>query len=130
MQDNKYVILAIDDDPDFLQAIRLFLEANGYIIIEAKSAEDGLKVYEKTKPDLILVDLMMEEIDAGAKLVKDLKLLGSKAPVYLLSGVGDGMTDNVDYSQLGFSGVFQKPIKNERLLSVIKAKLKSKPCVN
>ena len=130
MQDNKYVILAIDDDPDFLQAIRLFLEANGYIIIEAKSAEESLKVYKETKPDLILVDLMMEEIDAGAKLVKDLKLLGNKAPVYLLSGAGDGMTDNIDYNQLGFSGVFQKPIKNERLLSVIKAKLKSKPCVN
>jgi DNA-binding response OmpR family regulator len=130
MQDNKYVILAIDDDSDFLQAIRLFLEANGYIIIEAKSAEEGLKVYKKTKPDLILVDLMMEEIDAGANLVKEFKLLGNEAPIYLLSSVGDGMTDNVDYSQIGFSGVFQKPVKNERLLSIIKAKLKSKPCIN
>ncbi len=130
MQDNKYVIPAINDDPDFLQAIRLFLKANDYIIIEAKSAEEGLKVYKETKPDLILVDLMMEEIDAGANLVKDLKLLGNKAPIYLLSGAGNGMTDNVDYSQLGFSGVFQKPIKNERLISIIKAKLKSKPCAN
>jgi DNA-binding response OmpR family regulator len=124
MQDGKYVILTIDDDPDFLQAIRLFLEANGYIIIEAKSAEDGLKVYKKTKPDLILVDLMMEEIDAGANLIKEFKLLGNKAPIYLLSSAGDGMTDNIDYTQLGFSGVFQKPVKIERLLSIIKAKLK------
>ncbi len=124
MQEGKYVILAIDDDPDFLDAIRLFLEANGYIMTEAKSAEEGLNVYKKTKPDLILVDLMMEEIDAGADFAKELKLLGNKAPVYLLSGAGDEITGITDYSHLGFAGVFQKPIKNERLLSVIKAKLK------
>ena len=124
MQDGKYVILTIDDDPDFLDAIRLVLESAGYIMVDAKSAEEGLKVYKKTMPDLILVDLMMEEIDAGAGLAKELKLLSNKSPVYLLSGAGDEMTDNIDYAQLGFAGVFQKPIKNERLLSVIKAKLK------
>jgi CheY-like chemotaxis protein len=124
MQDGEYVILTIDDDPDFLDAIRLFLEGNGFIMAEAKSAEEGLNVYKKTKPDLILVDLMMEEIDAGTDFAKELKLLGNKAPVYLLSGAGNEMSDNIDYTQLGFTGVFQKPIKNERLLSVIKAKLK------
>jgi len=124
MQDGKYVILAIDDDPDFLQAIRLFLEANGYIMVQANSAEAGLKVYKEKNPDLVLVDLMMESIDAGADFVRELRLLGNTAPVFLLSGAGDGMTDNVDYTEYGFSGVFQKPIKNERLLSVIKAKLK------
>ncbi|MGB8227378.1 MAG: response regulator [Sedimentisphaerales bacterium] len=124
MQDEKYVIMVIDDDPDFLQAMSLFLEANGYIAAEAKSAEDGLKIYKKVKPDLILVDLMMEEIDAGTNFAKELRLLGNKAPVYLLSGAGDEMTDNIDYAQLGFAGVFQKPIRNDRLLSIIKAKLK------
>ncbi|MGA2915571.1 MAG: response regulator [Sedimentisphaerales bacterium] len=124
MRDNKYVILAIDDDPDFLQAISLFLEGNGYIAVGAKNAEEGLNVYKKTKPDLIIVDLIMEEIDAGAKFAKELRLLGNKAPVYLLSGAGDEMTENIDYSELGFAGVFQKPIDNKRLLGVIKAKLK------
>lgn len=124
MQDGKYVILAIDDDPDFLQAIRLFLEANGYIMTQANSAEAGLKVYKEKNPDLVLVDLMMESIDAGADFVRELRLLGNTAPVFLLSGAGDGMTDNIDYTEYGFSGVFQKPIKNERLLSIIKAKLK------
>ena len=124
MQDGKYVILTIDDDPDFLDAIRLVLESAGYIMVDAKSAEQGLTVYKKTKPDLILVDLMMEEIDAGTNFAKELKLLGNKSPVYLLSGAGDEMMGNIDYAQLGFAGVFQKPIKNERLLNIIKAKLK------
>ncbi len=124
MQDGKYVILAIDDDPDFLDAIRMVLEASNYKMVQAKSGEEGLNVYKKINPDLILVDLMMEEIDAGADFVKELKLLGNKAPAYLLSGAGDEMTDNIDYAQFGFAGVLQKPIDNKRLLSIIKAKLK------
>jgi CheY-like chemotaxis protein len=124
MQDGKYVIMVIDDDPDFLTAMRLVLEASGYIMAEAKSAEQGLKIYKKTNPDLVLVDLMMEEIDSGTTFVKELRLIGNKTPVYLLSAAGDEMADNIDYAQLGFAGVFQKPIENQRLLSVIKTKLK------
>lgn len=124
MQDGKYVIMVIDDDPDFLAAMRMVLEANNYIMAEAQSAEDGLKSYKKIQPDLILVDLMMEEIDSGTNFSKELRLLGNKAPVFLISAAGDEMADNIDYAQLGFAGVFQKPIENKRLLSVIKAKLK------
>ncbi len=124
MQDNKYVILVIDDDPDFLQAMRLLFEANGFAVVEAKSAEEGLNVYKKTKPDLILVDLMMEEIDSGTNFARELRLLNNKALVYLLSAAGDEMMETIDCAQFGFAGVFQKPIDNKRLLSVIKAKLK------
>ncbi|MFA5292691.1 MAG: response regulator [Phycisphaerae bacterium] len=124
MQDGKYVIMAIDDDEDFLAATRMVLEANGYIMVEAKTAEEGLKLYKKINPDLILVDLMMEEVDSGTNFAKEMKIIGNKSPVYLLSAAGDGMTNSIDYSQLGLAGVFQKPIKNERLLNVIKAKLK------
>ena len=85
MQDGKHVILAIDDDPDFLDAIRLLLEANGYVMIQANSAEAGLDVYKEQEPDLVLVDLMMESIDAGANFVKELRLLGNEVPVFLLS---------------------------------------------
>ena len=124
MRDGKYVVLTIDDDPDFCETVRLLLQSEGYIVAQANSAEEGLKVYKTEKPDLILVDLMMEEIDAGATFVKELKLLGNKAPIYLLSGAGDGMNSTVDYNKLGFSGVFQKPIDPDRLLNVIAAKLK------
>jgi len=124
MQDGKYVIMAIDDDSDFLAATRIVLEAGGYIMVEAKSAEEGLKLYPKIKPDLVIVDLMMEEIDSGTNFAKEMKLLGNKAPIYLLSAAGDGMIANIDYTQLGFAGVFQKPINSTRLLNVLKVKLK------
>ena len=123
MQNGKNVILAIDDDKDFLKAVRILLEAKGYIMEEANTAEEGLKKYAAVNPDLIIVDLMMEEIDAGATFVKELKLKGNSAPVYLLSGAGDSMSQSVDYSQLGFSGVFQKPVNPDRLLNVLKSKL-------
>lgn len=124
MQDKKNVVLIIDDDVDFMQAVSLVLQSAGLLTVTAASAEEGLSFYKKEKPDLIIVDLIMEEIDSGIKFVKELKLLGSKTPVYLLSGTGDEMMENVDYSELGFAGVFQKPIDNKRLLSVISTKLK------
>jgi two-component system chemotaxis response regulator CheY len=124
MQGNQYVIMIIDDDRDFIAATKTVLESSGYIVKEAESAEQGVHIYKSIKPDLILVDLMMEEIDSGTNFVRDLKLLGNTAPIFLLSAAGDEMTEVVDYSQLGFAGVFQKPVDTKRLLNVLKAKLK------
>ena len=124
MQDGKHVILYVDDDQDFLDSMRVLLEANGYKMIEAGSGEEGLKVYKQTKPDLIIADLMMEEVDTGTGFVKELQLLGNKAPIYMLSSVGDSLNMATDFTQLGVNGIFQKPINHEALLSVIKSKLK------
>ena len=47
MRDGKFVILAIDDDADILETLRLVLEANGYEMVEAATAEEGIKVYKQ-----------------------------------------------------------------------------------
>lgn len=124
MQDGKHTILVVDDDQDLLDAMQLVLEANGYAMVGARSGEDGLARYKEVKPDLIIVDLMMEEVDAGTSLVRNLKAEGNTKPVYMLSSVGDNLNLNIDYSELGLSGVFQKPIDNKHLLTVLKTKLK------
>lgn len=124
MQDGKYLILCVDDDQDLLDAMRLVLEANGYVMVEARTAEDGLKKYKEVNPDLIIVDLMMEEVDAGTSLVRNLKAEGNTKPVYMLSSVGDNLNLNIDYAELGLNGVFQKPIDNQNLLMVLRSKLK------
>ena len=123
MQDGKHVILCIDDDEDICLILKTVLEANGYVTVVASSAEDGLREYKKQNPDLVIVDLMMEEIDAGTNLVTELRALGNKAPIYMLSSMGDNLSVTADTSALGLAGVFQKPIDNDRLLSIIKAKL-------
>lgn len=120
---DKRTILCIDDDQDILDILKAILTANGYEVVGALSAEQGLRAFKQSRPDLIIVDLMMEEIDAGTNLVKQLKAAGSGAPVYMLSSVGDSLSMLTDYGELGLSGVFQKPIDSDKILSTIRAKL-------
>jgi len=124
MKDGKYVILCVDDDQDLLDAMRLMLARHGYVIAEARTADAGLKKYKETNPDLVIVDLMMEEVDAGTGLVRSLKAEGNTRPVYMLSSVGDNLNVTIDYAELGLTGVFQKPIDGPQLLAVLKSKLK------
>ena len=123
MPEGKPVILYVDDDPDYCEAMRVILEAAGYEMAEAASAEDGLEVYKSRRPDLVIVDLMMEEVDSGTAFVKELRLLGNTAPIFMLSSVGEGMSISADYASLGLDGIFQKPIDRATLLKVLKTKL-------
>jgi DNA-binding response OmpR family regulator len=124
MQNGKHVILVLDDDADILESLRVVLEANNYIVVTARSAEEGLRVYKSAKPDLLIVDLMMEEIDAGTSFVKEVRALGNTAPVYVLSSIGDNLNMATDTSALGLTGVLQKPINSNFLLSLLKTKLR------
>jgi len=124
MQDGKHVILCVDDDPDILECLQLVLEQNNYVVVTAGSAEEAFQQYQQSKPDLIIADLMMEEIDSGTSFVTKLKAEGNTAPVYILSSIGDNLNMNISFSELGLSGVFQKPINNDMLLSVLRSKLK------
>jgi DNA-binding response OmpR family regulator len=123
MQDGKHVILCIDDDQDVLTYLQTILQAEGYIFHGAPSAEKGLKAFDEVNPDLVIVDLMMEEVDAGTSFVKDVKAKGADLPIYMLSSVGDNLNMVTDYSQLGLDGVFQKPVAKDKLLAVMKRKL-------
>lgn len=123
MREGKPVILYVDDDRDYLDSMRAILEANGYLMEEAVSAEQALRKFKHERPDLIIIDLMMEEVDSGVSLVKELRLLNNTAPVYMLSSAGDQLTQAVDYAELGLAGVFQKPIQPKVLLRTLKEKL-------
>ena len=123
MSEGKPLILYIDDDPDYLEVMRAVLESGGYEMAQASSAEEGLEVYKRRRPDLVIVDLMMEEVDSGTAFVKELRLLGNRAPIYMLSSVGDSMSLSVDHMALGLAGIFQKPIDRDSLLGVVKTRL-------
>ena len=124
MQNGKHVILCVDDDPDILEFLRIVLDANDYGVITATSAQEGLEVIKSSSPDLMIVDLMMEEIDAGTSLVKEVRALGKQVPIYMLSSTGDQLNALTDYSDLGLAGVLQKPVDGETLLALLRAKLK------
>lgn len=65
-------ILLIDDDPDQRLALRLPLESAGYQVTEARSTAEALKLVKEVKPDLIVLDVMMETATAGFQLALDL----------------------------------------------------------
>jgi hydrogenase maturation protease len=121
--ENGKTILIIDDDPDIRKATRIVLESAGFVVGEAATGEEGLKTAQKIKPDAILLDLMMETVDAGSKVSTQLMEGGFEAPIFLLSSVGDAVRYNIDAQELGLAGIFQKPIDHKTLLSTLKAEL-------
>ena len=123
MDSKQYTILTIDDDPDIRAALRVVLSSAGYSVGEAANAEEGLKAVDRVKPDAIIVDLMMEDVDSGSAVARELKESAFKGPVYMLSSAGDAVRYNVDARELGLAGIFQKPIDSEVLLATLKAKL-------
>lgn len=124
MQDGKHVVLCADDDPDLLFSLRVVLEANGYVVVTAVNAEETLRAFRECQPDLLIIDLMMEEIDTGMRLVREIHALGNKAPLYILSSSGDYLQGITDLSGAGVTAIFQKPLEPEFLLSLLRAKLR------
>ena len=120
MSNDRPLILCVDDDPDVLEFLQIVLEAEGFAFAGAASAEEGLIAYRQQTPDVLILDLMMEEVDAGTGMVKELKLLGNAAPIFLLSSVGDHLSMTTDYSSLGLAGVFQKPVDRVQLFNVLR----------
>lgn len=123
MSDDKPVILCIDDDPDILAFLEIVLESEGYEYAGADTGEEGLRVYKEVNPDVVIVDLMMEEVDTGTEFARELQILGNTAPIFMLSSVGDNLSMMTDYTTLGLAGVFQKPLAREHLLTVLAATL-------
>ena len=123
MQDGKFVLLCIDDDPDVLLSQKIVLEASGYLVVTAPDAKQGILAFKESKPDAVILDLMMEEIDAGTRLVKEIQALDKDVPVYMLSSTGDYLHGTIDTTGLGIAGVFQKPVNPKILLGLLQAKL-------
>ena len=103
--------------------MRTVLESNGYDLVEAASGEEGLVLFKQHRPDLVIVDLMMEEVDTGTSMVRDLKMAGCTVPILVASSVGDALQTSTDTTELGLAGVLQKPLDFNILLTLIKSKL-------
>jgi len=117
---DKKLILVIDDDPDILESIKMILSAEGYEVSTALSGEDGFKAFSDNKPDLILCDMMMESIDEGTKVANKIREVDSEIPLYLLSSIGNATAAQIDTADLGFNGVFQKPVNPDSLIASVK----------
>ena len=115
-------ILIVDDDVDFVAAVRLVLQKNGYEVVEANSREDGMDSVKHEDPDLIILDVMMDSPDDGFTFAHDSRKQGFKKPIMVLSSVSKvtGMTFDKHSDMVPVDAFEEKPIQPEKLLSKIK----------
>ncbi len=119
-------ILIIDDDADFVEAISLLLEGNGYMAIPAYDGKEGFAKAKKESPDLIMLDMKMAYKTEGAETAK---AISSDAeikdiPVILVTGIGKELTqklkDVLKKEAMSVKKVIEKPIEGKEILKVIK----------
>jgi len=119
-------ILVVDDDPDILEFLTYNLKKEGYDVAEALNGKIALQVAEKFKPELILLDVMMPEMD-GIQTCQELRKNNMFKDVFIVF-----LTARIEeYSEIagftaGADDYITKPIKPGALLSRIKAILKRK----
>ncbi len=87
MEKNKKSILLVDDDEDYLFQTRLNIEQFGFKVITADSQSEAEKLLETLKPDLAILDLMMESDDSGFILAFKLKRKYPDVPVIIATAV-------------------------------------------
>jgi CheY-like chemotaxis protein len=112
-------ILVVDDDPDLLDFCRLVLERAGYEVLAASSAEQGLTLAKGKKPDLMLLDVMMEESDSGFQLAQRLSTEQPDLPIIVLSAIADASDQIFDAGILGVRDMVNKPVSPEGLLDKV-----------
>ena len=85
----KKKILLIDDDEDLLRSFQVNLEIFGYVVSTASNSQDGLKILIRDKPDLIVLDVMMNTELEGFNLLHQLKddPENDKLPILMLTGI-------------------------------------------
>ncbi len=107
-------ILLIDDDSSVRRSISTFLSDSGFEIIEAANGSDGVFLFKREKPDLVLCDLRMPDMD-GLEVIKEVTSESSNTPVIVISGYGE-IGDAVQALRLGAADYLMKPIKDLEVL--------------
>jgi len=118
-QPTKSTIMVVDDDPDLVAPLRARLEQREFNVMCAYSGSQALAGLEKQKPDLILLDIMMPEMD-GLEVLRRLKAAPetSSIPVILLSAL-DQLKDISTGYEMGADHSITKPFNNALLVTVI-----------
>ncbi len=81
------LIAIIDDDSDILDASSLVLTSKGYEVVTADNPDDGYKIVKEKNPDLIILDVMMNEPDDGFFLAKKFRRENIEIPIIMYTSV-------------------------------------------
>jgi CheY-like chemotaxis protein len=117
--DNKKTIMVVDDNPDIITIVKTILEGKGYTVFSASSGPELLTLLKDHKPDLIILDIMMPEMD-GLEVLTRLKGMGDTAtiPVILLTAKVQ-YEDVLGGYKLGADYYITKPFTSTQLVNGI-----------
>lgn len=121
-------ILIVDDDPDVVVAARLVLEREGYAVSSAANSGDGFRAVEELKPDLLILDVMMEESDDGLRLARELRRKSHSLPILMLTSVNQAMGLRIDKDEeiVPVDEFLEKPVDPSTLVEKVKQLLESR----
>lgn len=118
-------ILIVDDDPDIVEASQLFLEKEGHTVATAGSRGAGMAQVEAFGPDLLILDVMMEQPDDGFAMAQDLRRLGKRFPILMLTSVAtaSGLAFGKDEEMVPVDEFLPKPVEPDTLVKTVAALL-------
>jgi CheY-like chemotaxis protein len=121
-------VLLIDDDADFRAAVKSLLEAYGYTVLEAVSGQEGLRMVVENKPDVILLDVIMETTVEGYGVTHSLKYGDQYAeyrniPILMVSSLEESPEErfwmSAEAEMIRPDGYLSKPLDVPRLLGML-----------
>ncbi|MBN1999329.1 response regulator [candidate division KSB1 bacterium] len=129
---NEKTILIIDDNKDIVENTRIVLETHGYKVYDAPNGEIGLKKVKELKPDLVILDVMMNDLTEGFDVARTLRaktpppeyIFAQKIPIIMMTSIHDKFdfhfNKDVGTEWLPVDIFLEKPVKPDILVQKIK----------
>lgn len=121
-------ILIVDDDDDFVRSLSAFLESQGYQPIVAGDGRAGLRLAKQERPDLIIMDIMMNERTEGLFTVQEIRRAAglNRVPIFVVSALYSKVPEfdiPLDGEWLAHDEFLPKPLDMSRLLEKIRTRI-------
>ena len=114
-------IMIVDDDLNICELLRLYIEKEGFSVVTVNDGETAVKTFEKEKPDLILLDIMLPKLD-GWQVCREIRKT-SQCPIIMLTAKGE-VFDKVLGLELGADDYMVKPFEAKEVIARIRAVLR------
>ena len=111
-------ILIVEDEANIRELLRLYLEREGYTVIEAENGVEGIKKWKSEKPDMLLLDVMMPVMDGWA-VCKEIRA-ESDVPIIMLTAKGE-TADRVSGLEMGADDYIVKPLEMPEVIARVRA---------
>lgn len=112
------LIYVMDDDPDVGQFCETVLASKGHQVMTFLSVQAGLAAIREHQPDLLILDVMLEEADSGFKAASELATTSPGLPILMLSSIADAAGQIFDTSTLPVAELAEKPLSPEMLVKL------------